>query len=119
MAEMDYKAIGLRVKIARIRKGLTQEKVCELAELSSSHVSNIETGNTKVSLQTLIRIANAIGVSVDEFLCDEVKKSKHVFVEEIDRLLQDTTDEEIKIMTDVLKSLKHSLRIRLKNDEVN
>lgn len=116
---MDYKRIGLRIRNARRKKGISQERVCEMVGLSLSHMSNIETGNTKVSLQTLIRIANAIGVSVDEFLCDEVTKSKHVFVEEIDRLLEDTTDEEIKIMTDVLKSLKHSLRIRLKTDMVN
>ena len=43
---LDYKAIGMRVKIARIRKGMTQDEVAEKAEISNSHISNVETGNT-------------------------------------------------------------------------
>ena len=55
--ELDYKAIGKRVKIARIKADLTQEKLAEQIELSPTHLSNIETGSTKVSLTTIVNIA--------------------------------------------------------------
>lgn len=43
--ELDYKAIGKRIKIARIKKNLTQETVADKIGVTPQHVSNIETGN--------------------------------------------------------------------------
>ena len=47
---IDYKSIGKRIKTARIRLDMTQERLAEQVNLSPSHLSNIETGTTKVSL---------------------------------------------------------------------
>ena len=77
--EVDYKAIGQRIKIARIKKGVTQETVADLIDITPAHMSNVETGKTKVSLPTLIAIANALSVSVDTLLCDNVIASKIIF----------------------------------------
>ena len=74
--EIDYKAIGQRIKIARIKKGITQETVADLIDITPAHMSNVETGKTKVSLPTLIEIANALSVSVDVLLCDLLKCAK-------------------------------------------
>ncbi|WP_331678733.1 helix-turn-helix transcriptional regulator [Faecalimonas umbilicata] len=70
--EIDYKAIGKRIKITRIKKGITQEAVSDIIDITPAHMSNIETGKTKVSLPTLIEIYNALSVSVDMLLCDNV-----------------------------------------------
>ena len=51
--ELDYKAIGKRIKIARIKADLTQEALAEKASLSTTHMSNIETGNSKLSLPAM------------------------------------------------------------------
>ena len=51
--ELDYKAIGKRIKIARIKVDLTQEKLSEMVGISPTHLSNIETGTTRVSLNTI------------------------------------------------------------------
>ena len=77
--EIDYKAIGQRIKIARIKKGITQEAVADLIDITPAHMSNVETGKTKVSLPTLIEIANALSVSVDVLLCDNVLASQNIF----------------------------------------
>lgn len=58
--ELDYKAIGKRIKIARIQAELSQEALAEKADLSPTHMSNIENANTKLSLPMLISIANAL-----------------------------------------------------------
>lgn len=39
---LDYKAIGKRIKIARIKAGMTQEALSSEANLSPQHMSNIE-----------------------------------------------------------------------------
>ena len=39
--KLDYKAIGKRIKFARIQTDITQEHLAELASISPSHMSNI------------------------------------------------------------------------------
>lgn len=74
--ELDFKAIGKRIKIARIKKNFTQEAVADRIGVSPQHVSNIETGNSSVSLPTLVAIANMLSVSVDELWSYVKKKYK-------------------------------------------
>lgn len=108
--ELDYKAIGKRIKIARIQIDLTQEKLAEYVNLSPSHMSNIETGTTKVSLTTIVNIANALSVSVDDLLCDNVIHTKPQFENDIKFLLDSCDDFEIRIVKDLLTTIIYTLR---------
>lgn len=108
--EIDYKSIGRRIKIARINKEVSQEHVAEKVEMSPSHMSNIETGNTKLSLPAIIAISNVVGTSVDELLCDNVLHSHHVFVKEARDIFEDCDDYEVRVLVDVLKATKEALR---------
>ena len=108
--ELDFKAIGKRIKIARIRTNLTQETVADKIGVTPQHVSNIETGNSSVSLTTLVAIANLLNVSVDELLCDTVLKSKPVFIKEADEIFSDCNEYEVRVLVDVLKATKSSKR---------
>lgn len=117
---LDYKAIGKRVKIARINAGINQENLAELAGITPTHLSNIETGTTRVSLQTLVRLANALYVSSDDLLCDNVVKAKIQFERDLSMILDDCDDYEIRIITDVARSLKDTLRrdANLRSDNI-
>ena len=105
--ELDYKAIGKRIKIARIQAELSQEALAEKADLS---MSNIENANTKLSLPMLISIANALSVSADTLLCDSVIHSKEIFAQEIQSAVADCDEYEIRILTEILKASKRALR---------
>ena len=72
---LDYKAIGRRIRFARMSRQLTQEKLSELTDISREHISHIESGSTKLSLPAIVNIANALDTSVDYFLYDNVKAS--------------------------------------------
>ena len=118
--ELDFKAIGKRIKIARIRTNLTQETVADKIGVTPQHVSNIETGNSSVSLTTLVAIANLLNVSVDELLCDTVLKSKPVFIKEADDIFKDCNEYEVRVLVDVLKATKSSMRnIKLFESSMN
>lgn len=108
--ELDFKVIGKRIKIARIRTNLTQETVADKIGVTPQHVSNIETGNSSVSLTTLVAIANLLNVSIDELLCDTVLKSKAVFIKEADEIFSDCNEYEVRVLVDVLKATKNSMR---------
>lgn len=107
---IDYKSIGKRIKTARIRLDMTQERLAEQVNLSPSHLSNIETGTTKVSLPTIIKLANALQVSVDSLLTDSVVQSKAVFEEDIQTILSDCDDYEIRVIADIAAATKKTLR---------
>ena len=107
---IDYKSIGRRIKAARTRLDMTQERLAEQVNLSPSHLSNIETGTTKVSLPTLVKLANALDVSVDGLLADSVVQSKAVFEQDIQSILSDCDNYEIRVIADIVAATKKTLR---------
>ena len=110
--EPNYKLIGQRIKVQREKRNMTQERLSEQSGFSPTHISNLENGWTKVSLEGLVRIANALDVSSDELLQDNLKKSKGEFEAEVVEDLKDCSVQETQILTDTLKALKKSLRVR-------
>lgn len=77
---MDYAALGNRIKIFRKRKGYTQAELAEILGYSVQHISHVENGVTKMSIDFIIDLANVLGVSLDELFSDSLhcikKKSK-------------------------------------------
>ena len=116
---INYLDIGKRIRVARIAKGITQEKLAELVEAGTTHISHIETGNTIPSMKTFIAIVNALGTSADELLCDNIVKSKDVFQDEITQAAEDCDEKEIRIIADMVKALKESLRKREQQQNMN
>ena len=70
--------LGNRVREARERQHLTQEYLSELVDISPTHMSVIERGVKGMKLSTFVRIANALVVSADELLQDELTHETQV-----------------------------------------
>ena len=102
--------IANSIKKLRQEKQLSQEQLAEKIEISPTHLSNIETGTTRVSLTTIVSIANTLNVTVDDLLCDSVIRAKVQFERDIAALLDDCDDYEIRIAKDMIASLKETLR---------
>ncbi len=114
--DLSYKEIGMRIRSERIKQNISQEKLAELADLSTPHISHIETANTKLSLPAIVKIANALNISVDSLLCDSVKSSSHIFKSEIAAMISSCDDEEIRIAADILKAALDSIRKNRKKE---
>ena len=108
--ELDYKAIGKRIKIARINSDLSQEQLARLSNISTTHLSNIETGRTHVSLPTLVSLANVLETSVDHLLSDNLVHAKVEFEKDIASIIEDCNEYEIRIIKDIALAAKNSLR---------
>jgi transcriptional regulator with XRE-family HTH domain len=63
-------AIGARLKAARGRRRLSLRQLARLADVSASLLSLVENGKANPSVESLYRIANALGTSVTEFFVD-------------------------------------------------
>ena len=59
---LDPVAVGKVIAYFRQQSGLSQEVLSGLADIGRSHLSAIERGERKPTLETLYRICNALGV---------------------------------------------------------
>lgn len=62
------KRIGCRLKYYRLRKGLTQEELAEIAEFARSYYTEIETGKRNTSILNLHKLSLALDVSLKEIV---------------------------------------------------
>ena len=104
----DLGGVYIRVRLAA---GLSQEKLAELVGLTSQHISHTEVASTKVSLPSLVKIANALNTSVDKLLSDNVQDSKLHILEEFQELLEDCSGDEIYIIFQAAASIDLSANL--------
>lgn len=64
----DNKSIGTNISMLRMRRGMRQIDLARNIEISQTHMSNIENGNTGVSLHTACKISQILHCSIDELV---------------------------------------------------
>ncbi len=102
---MNYYKIGQRIRKYRKARGMSQEELSEKIGISVTHMSHIETGNTKLSLPVFVDIAAALEVQTDDLLLDEYS-SKTIAEKELEQLLAACSAQQVRILLDILKASK-------------
>ena len=103
---MDYYKIGQKIRKIRKAHGLSQEELAEKVNISTTHMSHIETGNTKLSLPVFVDIAAALEVRTDDLLDTATTSTS---LDEIATVLERCTAQEAKVIADVVKATKLSM----------
>lgn len=62
--------VGERIRVARNRRKITQEKLSEIAGLSQNFISQLESGRKTPSLFTILKISRALSVTLSRLLSD-------------------------------------------------
>lgn len=106
---MRYFDIGQRIRRYRKACGLSQEALAGRVGISVTHMSHIETGNTKLSLPVLVKIADELSVGTDALLADEPKPNKAKLSSEVREILDSFEAHELPVAIDVLRALRDSL----------
>ena len=106
---MDYYAIGQRIRKIRKAQGFSQVTLAEQAGISVTHMSHIETGNTKLSLPVLVDLAEILDVRTDDLLYDGIFAERSSTIDEIIQILDTCTAQQLKIIKNILKTTKISL----------
>ena len=103
MAESDLRAIfGTNIKRYRNQKGFSQAKLAEILDMSPNFISDIETGKRRLSSDTLVNLAKALGVEAYEFL-----KPPQAPAEDISGFIQNYTEKAALIASEaVIRSLE-------------
>ena len=108
--KLDFQLIGRRVRDFRMDRGLTQEKLAEAAELSVPYVSHIERGKKKASISTFIKLAAALGVTVDALLLGWQPVEVQSIDSDVKALLGDCSPRERQVILKIAAASKQILR---------
>lgn len=65
---LDAKTVGEVIAENRKRKGISQEVLSGLADIGRTHLSAIERGERKPTLETLYRISCALGIKMSDIV---------------------------------------------------
>lgn len=99
---MNFEFLGKRIREERLKLNLTQEKLSESVDISNSYMGQIERGERNVTLDTLIRIANRLGVTIDYLLKESININDK-YVNQLMQLMDDKTDNQKQMALDVIK----------------
>ncbi len=113
---MNYYEIGQRIRKYRKACNLSQEQLAEKIGISTTHMSHIETGNTKLSLPVFVDIANTLSVQTDALLYDIPQINKTAIKQEITEILNSCSQRDMYVLNDVIKTVKTSLDKYVKPD---
>lgn len=105
-------AFGIRIRELRKAQGLSQEALAEKAELHPTYIGGVERGERNLSFDSIVKIAHAFGLSLNELFRFDVKQSvtqDELLTAEILGLTQGLEPKVRSLVKDVLKSLVQGL----------
>lgn len=71
MKEIDYVAIGARIREARKKVDWTQEELAERAGISLSFMGHVERGTRKASVETIVHLSEVLSADLHYWLTGE------------------------------------------------
>ena len=108
---VDYRDLGSRIRAKREIKRMSQAELASKAQLSTQHISNVENAKSKIGLEKLVDIANILDCSLDELVCGSIKTGGTVYHNEIQEMIEDFTDAELRMLPDILKNIKYIYKL--------
>ena len=104
--EINYALIGKRIRETRKQRGLSAEELAEIADLSTVYISYIENAKRKPSLESLIKISNALEITIDELLYGNLLYNPTEYQTDIDLLMADCTSINVNIKMYIFDHLR-------------
>lgn len=106
---INYGRLGKRISELRKQRKLSQSQLAELANVTDSYISHIETGRKKASLESLVKIAAALDVTLDRILLGNQPNDLKNYLPELESLMESCTPYERAVIYDMVKSVRESL----------
>ena len=106
---MDKTALGSRLRQAREAKGYTRQALAAIADIGEVYLGEIERGLKMPSLNIFIKIIEALNVSSDYILRDELSSGQDYIYDEITVKLKSLTPKQRKTAADILDAYLNNL----------
>ena len=109
--EPDYKAIGSRIKAARLGRGMSQAELAKQAGISPATLGRIEEGQSRLRLPVFVNLAQALSLPMEALLRDNGKAAAQ---RALDRQLADCLAScdayELRVITALVRAAKDALQ---------
>ena len=102
---MDYIKLGSKIRARRTELKLSQEQLAEMAFVSHQYIGQLERAERKMSLETLVSIANALNVTIDFLLSDSLTADNDPKIKQIVDILSCRSEHTKSTALDVLIAL--------------
>lgn len=102
---MDYKKLGRRIREERKKLNLTQAQLAEEIDISDTYLGAIERGERSLTLDTLVRLVNRLGVTVDYMLADSVADNDSNIMEQFKQIIDKQPLERKQMAINVLHAI--------------
>ena len=90
---LNYKVIGSFIKKYREKANLNQEELSSMAGISQNYLAKIEIGQKHPTLDTLVYICNALGITVNDLLMEDDMVAVSGINEKTLRMLENCSDD--------------------------
>lgn len=80
MKDIDYARIGKKIQIRRKELDISQEKLAELCDISSSYVGHIERGSRRLSLNMAVKICDVLSIGLDYLFLDFAQEDDEIII---------------------------------------
>ena len=104
--ELDFKIIGLRIQKRRTEMKMTQAELAERIDTNQKHLSRIEGGYHRCTLDIIVAIAKALDVSVDYLIADYEDSSNPSTVQVIIDEIKGMTPKQLEMLQENIKTIK-------------
>lgn len=84
--------VGLRIKELREIKGLTVNRLANLAGISQSYLRDVELGNKNPTVETLSYFCDALGISLHEFFAEDTSEISPFLLSALQSLSKEQQD---------------------------
>lgn len=102
---MNYKRLGERIREERLKLKLTQAQLAEDIDISDTYMGAIERGERSLTLDTLVRLVNRLGVTVDYLLADSVSDTDSNITEQFKQIIDGQPLERKQMAIGVLRTI--------------
>ena len=107
--DIDLKEVGARIRNARKKQGLTQEKAAERTFITGQFWSLVESGRERASVTTYRQIAAVLGLTLDDLFYDDATGIRLLKAFSKEGMFADCTVSEKVIITETMLALKEIL----------
>lgn len=106
---MDKNSLGSMIKKVRKSRGYTQQVLAEKSDIGLMYYGEIERGTKMPSINTFIKIIEALEVSADYILQNELSSGKEYVFDELTHKLQKLTPKQRKTASEILDAYIRNL----------
>ena len=106
---MDKSVLGQKLRAARQEKGYTQYALAKIADIGNVYMGEVERGLKMPSLNVFIKLIEALDVSADYILRDELTSGREYIFDEITQKMKNLTPKQRKTAIDILDAYLRNL----------